>query len=109
MYRNLFATKYFVADVFKEVAKLNSYNPVKEYLNRACDKAIPVNINNLSERYFGTSNPLYDIFLKKTLIAAVARVFTPGCKVDTTLVLQGEQGIGKSTFFQILGGGAIRS
>ena len=104
MYRNLFATKYFVADVFKEVAKLNSYNPVKEYLNRVENSADPTDINNLSSRYFGTSNPLYDIFLKKTLIAAVARVFTPGCKVDTTLVLQGEQGIGKSTFFQMLGG-----
>lgn len=104
MHRNLFATKYFVADVFKEVAKLNSYNPVKQYLDRTSKKSPPININNLSSRYFGTSNPLFDIFLKKTLIAAVARAFNPGCKVDTTLVLQGDQGIGKSSFFQILGG-----
>ena len=104
MYRNLFATKYFVADVFKEVAKLNSYNPVKKYLDRISKKVAPININNLSSRYFGTNNPLFDIFLKKTLIAAVARAYNPGCKVDTTLVLQGDQGIGKSTFFKILGG-----
>ena len=104
MYRNLFATKYFVADVFKEVAKLNAFNPVKQYLDRTSKKVPPINIDNLSSRYFGTSNRLFDIFLKKTLISAVARAFNPGCKVDTTLVLQGDQGVGKSTFFQILGG-----
>ncbi len=38
------------------------------------------------------------------MIAAVARAYKPGCKHDNTLVLQGEQGIRKSTFFQILAG-----
>ena len=61
-------------------------------------------MDNLAVRYFGTINPLYDIFLKKTLIAAVARAYEPGCKHDTTLVLQGEQGVGKSSFFDVLGG-----
>lgn len=34
----------------------------------------------------------------------VNRVITPGCKFDTVLVLEGEQGIGKSTILRILGG-----
>jgi hypothetical protein len=31
-------------------------------------------------------------------------VFEPGCKLDTALILQGDQGIGKSSFFSTLGG-----
>ena len=38
----------------------------------------------------------------KTLIAAVARAVSPGAKVDTMLVLIGEQGIGKTSVVQTL-------
>ena len=97
-------SKTKAGDIFGHIAEENAYNPVITYLNTVAQQIQPIDLDNLSVRYFGTKNPLYDIFLKKTLIAAVARVYEPGCKHDTTLVLQGEQGVGKSSFFNVLGG-----
>ena len=41
---------------------------------------------------------------RKTLCAAVVRVFNPGAKFDNILVLNGAQGVGKSTLIAKLGG-----
>jgi predicted P-loop ATPase len=47
-------------------------------------------------------------FGRKTLVGAVRRVRQPGCKFDTVLVLEGEQGIGKSSAIKILAGDYFR-
>jgi predicted P-loop ATPase len=39
---------------------------------------------------------------KRWMIAAVARVYEPGCQVDTILIAEGPQGIGKSSAFRAL-------
>ncbi len=82
----------------------NHYHPVEEYLESLQQSSIsPVNIDNLAERYLGNKNPLSNLLLKKTLIAAVARVFEPGCDVHSILVLYSpKQGIGKSRFLRTL-------
>ena len=41
---------------------------------------------------------------KNFWLSLVARAFNPGCKVDNMIVLEGAQGVGKSTAMQIIGG-----
>jgi predicted P-loop ATPase len=95
--------KQKASDIVVMCARENAYSPVKEYLNSLAGKEL-INLESLAERYFGTQNPFHGILLKRTLIAAVARAFKPGCKVDTMCILQGGQGALKSTFWQTLAG-----
>ncbi|SKB14000.1 hypothetical protein PL11201_560021 [Planktothrix sp. PCC 11201] len=88
-----------------QIAEDNSYNPIKEYFNQCNESHSDTSIlDGIAKRFFGTNNPLYQVFVRKWLISTVARVMNPGCKVDTALILQGEQGTGKSTFFRVLAG-----
>ncbi|WP_013324093.1 VapE domain-containing protein [Gloeothece verrucosa] len=92
-------------DALLYVAKKNSYHPVEKYLKAcyAANQFLP--IDNLSQRYLGTSNPIYDVFVKKWLIGAVARVLEPGCQMDHALILKSDkQGTGKTNFFRKLAG-----
>jgi predicted P-loop ATPase len=87
-----------------QVCKRNSYSPVVDYLNmvaktHGADTSI---LNGFASRYFGNDSAIAQTFIVKTLIAAVARAKNPGCKVDTVLVLQGDQGLQKSSFFDVL-------
>ncbi|MBD1903684.1 hypothetical protein NDI44_28315 [Trichocoleus sp. DQ-A3] len=86
------------------IAKRNAYNPVKVYLENCSEKHqhVPIDIDNLATRWFGTSDRLPNIYLKRYLIACVARIYQSGCQVDTSLILQGSQGFKKSTFFRVL-------
>lgn len=85
-------------------AKENSYHPVRDYLNGIKDDTTLINIRHLSAYFFYTVNPLFDTMLYKFLIGSVARIYHPGCKMDTALILQGKQGIGKSSFFSSIFG-----
>ncbi|MDH2354492.1 VapE family protein [Bradyrhizobium sp. SSUT112] len=85
-------------------AHRNKFNPVTDYLNSLrWDGAS--RINNLFLTYFNATNETFaHIVGSKFLISMVARAYNPGCKVDTVIVLEGEQGKQKSTALNILAG-----
>ena len=87
----------------------DSYHPVKEYLEYVETLPDPIEIDNIASTYIGTSEPRYDKFLRATLIAGCQRIFEEGCKFDYVTVLRGQQGIRKSTFWEVLSGGYFNS
>lgn len=79
------------------------YHPIKEYFSGLSWDG-KQRVDTLLIDYFGAEDTLYvRAAVRKTLCAAVARIYEPGIKFDSILVLSGPQGMGKSTFFSILG------
>lgn len=112
-YYQIFVTGFFQQNISKDLAtqvlsllaEKNSYHPAQEYFETLWERYGNSTLDLLDQpatRLLKTSNPLYDTFLRKTLIAIVSRVFEPGCKFDTVLLLKGDQGLLKSTFFETL-------
>ncbi len=92
-----------ILDGFAIVTSNHRKNKLKEYLNSLTWDGI-CRIDTLLIDYFGAEDNAYvRESIRKCLVAAVTRVFRPGTKFDNMLILSGRQGIGKSTFFSILG------
>lgn len=79
------------------------YHPIKDYLATLHWDGVP-RLDTLLVDYLGAEDTAYvRAVTRKTLVAAIARIYRPGIKFDSILVLNGEQGLGKSTLFSILG------
>ena len=92
-------------DAILAVAAERAYHPILEYLESlpAWDE-VP-RIETLLVDYFGAEDSAYArAVIRKTMAAAVARIYCPGTKFDSVLILNGPQGVGKSTFFARLAG-----
>lgn len=80
------------------------YHPIKEYFESLTWDGVE-RIDRLLIDYLGAEDTPYTrAVTRKTLVAGVARIYQPGIKFDSILVLNGPQGIGKSTLFARLGG-----
>ncbi len=87
------------------VTSERSFHPIREYFNSLSEWDGVKRVDRLLIDYLGAEDTPYTrAVTRKTMIAAVARIFQPGVKFDYMLVLAGPQGIGKSTFFARLGG-----
>lgn len=87
------------------VAAERAYHPIKEYFAELSEWDQVERLDTLLIDYLGAEDNTYArAIMRKTLCAAVARIYEPGIKFDHILVLNGPQGIGKSTFFSRLGG-----
>lgn len=88
-----------------KVADDRSYHPIREYLSALPEWDGIDRVDSLLIDYLGAEDNAYvRAVTRKTLCAAVRRVQQPGCKFDSMLVLNGPQGIGKSTLIAKLAG-----
>lgn len=79
-------------------------HPVREFLQSLVWDGIP-RLSTWLSQYAGVTDDIYSREVsKKVLVQAVARVFNPGIKVDNVLILEGKQGVGKSSLVRIIGG-----
>ena len=87
------------------IATERSYHPIRDYIESlpAWD-GVP-RVDTLFVDYLGAADTAYTrAVARKMLVAAIARVYQPGIKFDSVVVLNGPQGMGKSSFFAKLGG-----
>lgn len=106
-----------VGEAVQTVAKLAAKNPLVEYLKglkwdrrkrldtwlREYLKAGPFT-PDMSAADIARKEEYLRIVGRKWLLGAAMRALKPGCKFDYVLILEGQQGLGKSTAFAIIGG-----
>lgn len=87
-----------------EAAKENKVAPRRSWLD-SLEWDGTARLGTLLQKYLGAEDTLLyrEAFIRQ-MIASVARVYQPGCQHDTMLVLQGGQGIRKSSFIRSLYG-----
>ncbi len=94
-----------IDDAISCISDRNRFHPVRDYLSGLKWDGVP-RIDTWLETYLGATGPRAYVRAigRKTLVAMVKRVFQPGCKFDHVLILEGNQGEGKSTTLKNLAG-----
>lgn len=93
------------ATAFTKVADDRHFHPIKDYFAKLPQWDGVPRVDRLLVDYLGAEDNEYvRAVTRKTLCGAAMRILHPGCKFDYMLVLNGPQGVGKSTLISKLGG-----
>lgn len=96
------ATTERVREVMQMIARAHPYHPVRDWLATLVWDGVP-RIDGVLARYCGAAaSPINRAIGRKWMLGAVSRVMVPGGQMDTTLILVGRQGAGKSSFFRAM-------
>ena len=101
-HQGILATSVTAGQAVQTVAREHHFHPIRDYLDSLTWDGIS-RISDWLTLYLGAESSEYARSVgAKWLIGAVARVFKPGCKNDTCLILEGQQGTLKSTALRTL-------
>ena len=107
--KSVFLTKVKAYDYAKKCADKHSFNPVTDQLKIFQQKLKggyeKMDTNKLATKWLNPDATDYEnAVFYAWAVGAIKRLVTPGCKADIVMILTGEQGAGKSSFLDILGG-----
>jgi predicted P-loop ATPase len=90
------------ATAAETAAKDASFHPIKQYLTGLKWDGNK-RVESFATTYLGAdASPYHRAVSQSMLVAGVARVMRPGCKVDSVPILEGPQGKGKSSAIEAL-------
>ena len=94
--------KEFFFDVLSDAARLNTYHPVRDYLDQLQWDG-QERIEKWLFTYMGAEDTAYTRAVGKLLlVGAVRRIREPGCKFDEMVIFESDQGMNKSSALQTL-------
>jgi hypothetical protein len=91
-----------VGGAVEAVARRRCFNPVQDYLCSRVWDEVP-RLDRVLPDYFQTPDTPYELAIgPRWFISLVARAMDPGCQADCTLILEGRQGLRKTSAFRAL-------
>ncbi|MBI4905137.1 MAG: hypothetical protein HY820_15995 [Acidobacteria bacterium] len=101
-HQGIFVSIDVTGQAVEAVARERPFHPVRAYLKDLTWDG-KHRLESWLPDYLGVDPSPYSAAVgSRWIISAVARVFEPGCKADCCLILEGEQGIRKSTALRVL-------
>lgn len=93
-----------IAESIEVIARQNGFHPVRRWLCSLTWDGVP-RLSDWLDDFMGVAKSEYSMRVSRWyLLGMVARVMRPGVKFDYCLVLEGTQGLLKSSAFAVIGG-----
>jgi len=100
----IFVSVEVAAQAVQTVAAQRRVHPVRDYLSGLNWDGVP-RLDRWLSKYLGVEESNYSYAVgARWMLSAVARLYRPGAKADCCLILEGPQGIKKSTALRTLAG-----
>jgi predicted P-loop ATPase len=103
--QGIYVGREIAKQAIESVAFDNPFNPIADYIDTLTWDEEDARLPTWASRYLGCPQNLYiETVTTYWLISMIARGYHPGTKVDTCVILEGDQGSSKSEALRVLGG-----